>query len=86
VFLHYHYKPIRLLNGSRWVRELNNKAFERTQQHFQAINVDRVAREEHAHVIADRIHDLVVQKFKDQQDLRPRHQVGEMLDSETADD
>lgn len=86
MFFHNLSQPIRLLNSSRWVKELNIIALERVLQHFQNINVDRVARCKDAHVIAGDIHDLIIQNFRGQQDLRSRHQVGEMLDSDTADD
>ena len=38
-----------------------------------------------AYIIAGGIHDLIIQKFKDQQDFRSRHQIEEILNSKTAE-
>jgi len=48
--------------------------------------VDRIARCKDTHIIAGGIHNLIIQNFRDQQDLRPRHQIEEMLNSDTTDD
>ncbi len=66
-----------LLSDSRWTRQLNAKNFKQAIQHFQKINVDEAARRVDAHAVAGRIHNLIMARFKSQDDLiRPQREEG----------
>ncbi|KAI9747016.1 MAG: hypothetical protein M1835_002265, partial [Candelina submexicana] len=55
--------PSSLLTVRQWAQRLNNVEFEYAVRHLQSIGVGEVANEAGAHVIANRIHRLILQKF-----------------------
>ncbi|KAI4135017.1 MAG: hypothetical protein LQ347_001034 [Umbilicaria vellea] len=55
--------PSSLLSMRQWVR-LNDVKFARAVQHLQSIEVAEVAAKAEAHTVANRIHSLILQKFR----------------------